>query len=783
MAEAPNHELSSTSDSSGGGAPVHSASPSNAPDTKETEVNTDDENALAMASSAFGNPLEDPFLKTPGVPRSVAPYSFNANASTNGNGNLFAGYMQRPSTAFPRSSTAQFNNGNQAVTRYRESGSFSSNNSFGSAHVSNTIASGLPSHLQGRGGSALNGFRPPASGPVDRFQPQVEEIQRGVMTAAQYISISAGIAPSIVKRNSSMLQVVAQQLSILVSGLRADRDQAVSQREDEFRGQLLEAAEARRARDVANETLAQTRGREQLLAEHIDTLKSQLEVANRQIKTVREEASRFHDHHKKITDGYKKADETHFYEIDNLENKLKNAMEENKRLSNAMSLVKIDSTDEPTSQTGPHSDATDVKGKGKVVSTLNEKDAAMLLEGLKESVKNVDKEDDNGEGGAFVPNPKAPAWTPHTGTASSRAPNSLAGSGQLVLASNVGSSGRPRTVGPPPRRGTDASQLTGPSSTQSSGAQQMASAMKWGPGGGFPPQQQPAKMTTTTAMPRHKETWEPDDVQVAIDHLLQMVKGYVAQNHMADPAGQRHAPNFAHVERAEPNTYGYLLNMAYPDREQAASHLRYLFDNDAYVPFVIQRMVTDYVFKRVVAPGVFLGFSEEKDGHMSAMQDIIANLHDTTRSVSRPRQRVIEEHALLIESVTKDAGFAAFRAAQTTRITALLTCLLEPLRSACVDRERALRSTRVLVAAALDVAARVWTSAVTLHSVFPECGAKFAVGTMTPLNASQFGARSASELQYSQVRICLTVTPTLTLRDEREGSRLRCYGVHRAEVH
>ncbi|KAI1811004.1 hypothetical protein GGS20DRAFT_588950 [Poronia punctata] len=110
-----------------------------------------------------------------------------------------------------------------------------------------------------------------------------------------------------------------------------------------------------------------------------------------------------------------------------------------------------------------------------------------------------------------------------------------------------------------------------------------------------------------------------------------------------------------------------------------------------------------------------------------------------------------------------------------------MSILLGPCRSQTVTPETATKSLRIMVSACLDISMKIWSSGKTLHYVFPECAHKFSPGTMEALNGHHM-ASSPEELVNSQCRVSLVVTPTTTLRDDRDHKRMMCYPIHKAQV-
>ena len=106
---------------------------------------------------------------------------------------------------------------------------------------------------------------------------------------------------------------------------------------------------------------------------------------------------------------------------------------------------------------------------------------------------------------------------------------------------------------------------------------------------------------------------------------------------------------------------------------------------------------------------------------------------------------------------------------------------MKPMRGSQVTDEAGIKAMTILIKAAWNATCKIWTSKMTLHHYFPDCGTKFAIATMSALNG-QLLATTPAQLQFNQYRISFVVAPTLTLRDDREANFMRTFGIRKAEV-
>lgn len=247
---------------------------------------------------------------------------------------------------------------------------------------------------------------------------------------------------------------------------------------------------------------------------------------------------------------------------------------------------------------------------------LSTNDTALLLSGLNKATEP--------KKGGFVPNPKAPAWAPvqertqtltsntksssHSSSTEQQSDSSSGISGEVILYTGHGNQNKAVTayVGPPAPGGAPTFVRT-------------PFGVVFGE---YPTVEENGRLPGDKMIPREKAEWEEIDVQRALAHLYDLTKGYCANCHMQGP------PNvpYDRLPDQESYTWHYLMQQVYKDPEHAASHLAYLLSTKAFAPYLLQRTCVDYLLKKILTPQVFLGFSEQMDNHLRALQGQLANI-------------------------------------------------------------------------------------------------------------------------------------------------------------
>ncbi|KAI0116430.1 hypothetical protein GGR51DRAFT_574708 [Nemania sp. FL0031] len=685
---------------------------------------SDEEKALVRASAGFGS-LKDPFAETPDVPQSIPPNAYSQRST-----------FAQPTPSRATSAFGRFGNA-QSANRYRSS----------TATMSNSVPRFRPSMA----GTYNNGGIP---FPDDPDVHSCQQVFASIMTATQYVNVSPGMSAATQAQLTNILQDISQGFSTATVQLRKQRDEANRAREDEHERYKRTAHQSEEMRKMIENLQTLNKSlvpqmtnlteREKLLKDHVRDLKEQLRITQKQLDNLTNDAMRFHAHHDKVIQDYKEQDEKHFKAMTELKNEVK-ALRSNNTTANA----------------GASSPAT-VPGSVNNVVEVDDFNSPKTVEQPHHTNQRRD---------SFVPNPQAPAWAP---TGRSQPPanteaqedSSSRNSGEVILYTGHGNQNRSMTP------------YVGPAAPGGGGAPTYIRTPFGVVFGEYPTVEENSRLPGDKMIPRNKEEWDAVDVRRALAHLYDLCKGYVANCHMHRP------PNVPYnkLRDQESYTWHYLMQQVYKDPAHAANHLAYLLNTKAFVPYLLQRTCVDYLLKKLLTPQVFLGFSDQMDGHLKALQDQLANIADNNRAThSRNRQRVIEDHAKLIRAIAMSKEVSEFRRRTVDRHANIMGALLEPCRAQGVSPDVAHKSLRIMVAACWDISIKVWSSGKTLHYVFPECANKFSPGTMEALNGHHM-ASCPEDLVHSQCRISLVVTPTMTLRDDRDAARMQCHAIHKAQV-
>ncbi|KAK8862093.1 hypothetical protein PGQ11_008328 [Apiospora arundinis] len=726
-----------SSDESGGGAPLGRSSrssssetartPQKANSTSKSDSPTDDELALVRASSQFAKQGSDKF--TPQGPNpfvGTGPTNFGHPQGNFGN---YGNQIQRPGTSMSRPQN------------------------FG--HGNNHYMTSPPARGPNRNG-------PGPVGNVHNAVPFKEcaDIQEKLVTAQQYVRISPGISSDLANNVQGQLIGIGQQLNAFFHNITQELKKSQYQNGE--------------------------------LRVHLDRLQQELLHRKSQVDELQNAYAKI----KKDLDVHKN---THC----EMSGRLGDAEAENVQLKSTLQ-------------------ALDMKHMAQVEKLENEIKAFRMSGDNPMQLVKVASQDDKARRGSNL-NPNAPAFGPQAGQSSKAKgkmpmPDFTASSSNTVVPYNRNAglgndSERPLTPlakkpnfgrhMPPqdarayetgyrsvmPEKQFARNDRTTSFSASTSGQSAFMSSQS---SHNFRQQNTPAMSVSNVLTPykggdlagesseaRNKVNWEPEDIQSGFGRIFEMMEGLVATQHCTPPYNDVDKM----LPSSHPDTWNYILALGLPDPRQSATHMAHLLGDEACRHFVIKRIIVDYLFNQLINPDVFKGFSDEMDGHLCALQENMRNKFPENAAGGRPqgvlRQRLIEDHAKLIKHIIYSPEGPEFRDREVTKHVNVLAQILRPMRNCTTDDPAAHRALRVIINYAFLVTSKLWTSCMTIHYFFPNTGSKFSHGQMRQMNHMEI---SGEQLQYSQWRVMLVVSPTLSLRDDRNADSLRTHELMKSDV-
>ncbi|KAI5864336.1 hypothetical protein GGS23DRAFT_620126 [Durotheca rogersii] len=543
------------------------------------------------------------------------------------------------------------------------------------------------------------------------------------------------------------------------------------------------------------------------LIEREKDVRNELQLAKKEVEDMKQRIKLLYDEHKKAATQWQQQDRHRIAQVILLENEIKQLRDKNQELAakagvswddDFVAAPEFPSPSIPESFTANSIPSiTSALSEEEVSkSRLDPETAAYLLERLK-TTHGIKDNEIQAKPPSLAPNPKATSWTLNPAKAQDNQPvtpvrpvsNAVKADLGDQSHANVGSS-KAQQVSAGLRANDQvyhqkALEYTPTGNRQNALQRTPLTTHGRESFGNIPSISQGSPQTATgvsqkSSINRKKEVWEADDIDGAIEHLYGLAKGYIVNYHSRRDDPPKIANDILPVK--ESNTWQYLTNLVYKDPALSSKHLKYLLGVEAYRPYIVMRMIVDYLFKKLISPQVFLGFSPEMDKHLSALQDKIATFNmPGFRTSASARQRIIAEHSRIIYHALKDPRMDKFRNDTIERHAQMLSTMMQPLRSSSAGDDEALESLRVVTSVTWDISTHIWISGMTLHYTFPECASKFSYGTMDALNGCQF-AFTPEELQYSQYRVCFVIFPLLTLRDESKTGELRCHSLRKAGV-
>ncbi|KAI1179842.1 hypothetical protein F4777DRAFT_599814 [Nemania sp. FL0916] len=709
------------------------------------ETPSDEEKALVSASHRFGS-LRDPFAETPEVPRVVPATTYNRLRAQGAQGTPSRHFEDMPP---------------QAMTRYRSSTAVPSNS------VPRSRAGMLAERAHHNPTNNVNMVQ----GVYDA-EP-MQEIFSKIMTAIQYVNVSPGVAAQTQTQLLSILREVSQDvngaftqlLKQLNDALRGreqehERFQRASHKSQKLQESMREANELNTSLRIENNDLKVS---QIMQGNQVDLLTNHFNLSTDRIQELEREVGRLHKDKDKLIEYTNRQDDQHLMMVAELKNQIQ---------SLRSNINAKGDTNSPNAEKQPSPDASQ---------------SAQAL--VKQTSKRV----------GFVPDPRARAFSPSgaypylrdMGLPPTKPKVSPIETKVSPTESKV-SSTESKSDEEAAQSATDVVIFTGRPKPVTIRRCESPSPISSGEGGGvrvlrtpfgivygeYPTVEENSRLPGEKKISRDKEIWDIDDVQRALAHLYDLCKGYVATSHMQ---GEPVVP-YNELQDKELATWKFMMTLVYEKPEHASNHLNYLLGTKPYPPYLLQRLCVDYLLKMILNPQVFVGYTKDMGEHLKALQAQLANIADDQRSgTNRNRQRIINDHASVIQTIAGSEDIGEYRQVIVERHASMMDSILEPMRAQGASGTQARHSLRVMVGACWDISVKIWSSGRTLHYNFPECAARFVPDTMEALNQHHF-AKSPGELVRGHCRVSLVVTPTMTLRDERDNAPVHCGAIHKAQV-
>ncbi|KAI1461221.1 hypothetical protein F4805DRAFT_454158 [Annulohypoxylon moriforme] len=624
------------------------------------------------------------------------------------------------------------------------------------------------------------------SGPVAPYQGGAQseddshqasrEIANRIATLSTFLGRSPGI-PGDQSSHARLLTEIGQLTTSAICNLRFERDNArreadrVSHRA--FRDNATFRADNRRLQEDVKKAI----NREKTAKRDLEITNARLNNVKCELENTENEALKFRDHHLQIRKEMKKSEESQIIQIQTLEGEIKRLRIRNADLAKAAGHeVEDESSQQPefSSPSVPESHQVDAPS---VSTEANDFLWGMLKKKSDEQGEKRSKPKDEKHGTNELANSpeSAPGQSVKRKVSSSFNPEAPAfqpplSSKNLAAVSDAAPARSP---------------VGGPSNWPTLLGNKTQTPVKV---------HSDLKPTTVIHAPLEgdgkkeggrirlsKETWDIPDIDQGLQRLTMLARGYIVRCHQQ---GKPPKVSYKMLARKEEVTWKYLINLVYTSNIfQAESHMTKLLGIESYRMYLIMRIIQDYLFRKVISPSIFLGFQEKLDQHLAALQDRIAQFsRPEYPSNIRDRQAVLNDHAKIIDEALKDPGMVRFKTDTINHHTQILAGILHPLRAHDVPDRDANAGIRTMVSVSWEFSAKVWTSGMMLSFFFPQCGVMFSEGIMKGMNLDAYNVTTQAELQYLQPIVSFVVTPSLSVRDDRDGVNNGVYGLRKAEI-
>lgn len=204
----------------------------------------------------------------------------------------------------------------------------------------------------------------------------------------------------------------------------------------------------------------------------------------------------------------------------------------------------------------------------------------------------------------------------------------------------------------------------------------------------------------------------------------------------------------------------FLLRLSYPETQDAITHTRMLLGDQGHRQFLIVRIAAQYIVNTIWS---ILDFCDYNASCARKITDVVKHLKTRGLSTS-DRAEAMAVATSLIQQIVNSENYLSYRAYKLAEHTKALRTLLGPVLDKGAARASAGREIAAIVVSAFELAQKMHTSSWAFSSHFPECGTKFIESGMDCRNR---GKETAMNLQLRQARVKLSMTPVITMRDDR----------------
>ncbi|KAG4430724.1 hypothetical protein IFR05_013799 [Cadophora sp. M221] len=229
------------------------------------------------------------------------------------------------------------------------------------------------------------------------------------------------------------------------------------------------------------------------------------------------------------------------------------------------------------------------------------------------------------------------------------------------------------------------------------------------------------------------------------------------------------------IARTNQSLWAFMMDCTYPgQRQDAHSHLMLLLNDAKSRPWFVVRMGVAYVVAEMLSLKSYKNFSPQIAAELLAVKNQLKE-----RGLANDaRQALTDRRANAIQSAVSSPYWEKYRGEQLFEHSKQLRGILGPMLNDSADRSTAGKDLGVIALKAWEISEHMNTAQVTFQVYFPETAGKFNAATMISRDNT---ITSPMNLQISQTRVKLVITPVITMRDDR-GTTIKAKNLHFSTV-
>ncbi|RDL39722.1 uncharacterized protein BP5553_04062 [Venustampulla echinocandica] len=262
-----------------------------------------------------------------------------------------------------------------------------------------------------------------------------------------------------------------------------------------------------------------------------------------------------------------------------------------------------------------------------------------------------------------------------------------------------------------------------------------------------------------------------EEYAAALINFYRLVEGW-AKTYTSTP----NLANDRGIASSNVSLWAFMMDCTYPGfRQDSHTHVMTLLGDPNTRYWFVMRMCLTVCVNEIIDLRSFYGYSEVMDREIDKL---MVKLQERGGQDNDGRQKLINQRARIVQHIISAPDYQRFRSDQLTVYSKRFRQVLGPMLDDSIHLGEAGRDVGVIVTATWELAAKLYSAPLTFQIKFPPTASRFSTANMIAKNRPY---QDALQLQISQARLKLVITPIATLRDDR-NTTIKAKNLHRSLV-